>query len=119
MSIFRNCTHQRARDNEIQLCVDGHAGHRIVMAIENSEWLWWVAILGVQLCDGLQMGLSCQGVHWNVVGWAAALLIALYAPHNASAIAGAGDQIRATVIQRQAGDYVQMAGDRSQGLALV
>lgn len=62
-------------------------------------------------------------MHRNVAGGAtstpATLLIRLDAPHNAGAVPRACDQVRATIVQGYAGDYVQMAGHRGHGLALV
>jgi len=59
-------------------------------------------------------------VHWNVAGGSTTtLLIRLDAPHNTGAVTGSGDQVRAAIVQRYAGDDVQVAGNRGHRLALV
>lgn len=89
------------------------------MAIEHSQWLGGVTVLGIQLGDGLKMRLSRQCVHRNVGSWAAALLVPLNAPHNARTVAGTGHQIGSTIVQRKAGDDVQVPCHRGYSFALV
>jgi len=64
--------------------------------------------------------LTRQRVHWNVAGGSTTtLLIRLDAPHNTGAVTRPGDQIRAAIVERYAGDDIQVAGNRGHRLALV
>lgn len=90
------------------------------MAMQHCQGLGRVAVLGIQLGDGLEMRLTRQRMHGNVAGGGtSSLVVRLDAPDNAGAVPRSGHQVRAAVIQGYARNDVQMTGDRSQGLSLV